>query len=206
MALIWKRRITEVFGPAFKWVIDGFRDEESNDFQTVKLAASNIVNGAEKTATVAVKSGEDFQTFREAYNKHEMLKTSQLPVIWRQLAKNHPVLKWLYISAYFGGSVFAFLSNIIFAGNSSDLGLQLFTLGLGLAIGFTGFLIYRLSLYCLTVAEFSHWFTSLIFKSMSIPAIVISAPLYALLTLSNIITPCFAIIGLFASAPMLFPN
>jgi hypothetical protein len=196
MSLIWSKRFSETFGPAYKWVIDGFRDEDTKDFQSVKNTASKIISGAETSAKAAVKSGQDFQTFRNNYNQYELSKTSSLPIVWRQVAKTNPVLKWVYITAYLGGSVFAFLSDVFLGGSINAIVFVLFGLIGGLLFGLAGFLIFRLSLYCLSVAEFSHWLTALIVKAISIPAIAVSAIVYAIFTVSNIITPMFAVFGL----------
>jgi len=96
MALIWKRRIEKFVKPVTDWILDGFKDEETNEYTTLKNSADTAQKTAETVLNFSV-------TFFQQFKNHEIKKSRGVPAIWR-LLKHRGHVAW-YILFYILGLI-----------------------------------------------------------------------------------------------------
>ena len=111
MALVWQKRISNFIKPITKWFIDGFRDEETGDFETVNKTGQQTADTLYKSGETLIKGGEmayeSASTFWKWFIKRERQETNFLPKGTRSdLGARNPLRAILYIFGYFFGILF----------------------------------------------------------------------------------------------------
>lgn len=103
MALIWKRRIKNFVKPVTDWILDGFKDEETNEYTTLKNSADTAQKSAETVLNSSVTFFQQLVTFFQQFKNHEIKKSRGVPAIWR-LLKHRGHVAW-YILFYILGLI-----------------------------------------------------------------------------------------------------